>query len=207
MLLGTNDTVLQFAYGDGWNGSELTGDLVRHTAIINDTGEECKIDNNILADSEDINYSKAVNKNTYIFWTNGGTINKASMKLYSCKIYQDNMLSREFIPCYKENADGSVNKAGLYDLVTDSFYANSGTGDFTIPRDADGNQIVIDMEDIILNKDTDTQDKTNIKAYIRWNDSTENQMNNIEDTKYTLQNNTVNFNVEAVFTQYTGEEE
>lgn len=132
---------------------------------------------------------------------------KSKAKVYSIKIYDNDTLTREFIPCYKENADGSINKVGLYDLVTNSFYANRGTGDFTIPTDADGNPIVIDMKDIVLNRDTDTQNKTNIKAYIRWSDNTENQMDNIADTKYTLQNNTVNFNVEAVFTQYTETEE
>lgn len=207
MLFGTNDNKFQFAYGYGWNGDRTTADLLRHTAIINDIGEKCTLDNVVLADSSDIVNTKNINENVYIFWTPKGTSNKASMKLYSCKIYQDNDLAREFVPCYKEAVDGSVEKAGLYDFVTDSFYANRGTGDFTIPKDADGNPIVIDLANIILNKDTDTQNSTNIKAYIRWDDSIENQMDNIKDTKYTLENNTVNFNVNAVFTQYTGEEE
>ena len=48
-------------------------------------------------------------------------------KLYYTKIYDNNMLVRDFIPCYR-NSD---NEVGLYDLVNNVFYANQGTGVFT----------------------------------------------------------------------------
>ena len=48
-------------------------------------------------------------------------------KLYSCKMYYNNVLVRNFIPCYR-NSD---NEVGLYDLVNNVFYANQGTGEFT----------------------------------------------------------------------------
>ena len=47
-------------------------------------------------------------------------------KLYSCKIYGDNGIVRDFIPC-KRNSD---NKLGLYDRVEGTFYPNNGTGEF-----------------------------------------------------------------------------
>jgi hypothetical protein len=50
-----------------------------------------------------------------------------SMKVYSFKMYKENILVREFIPCYR-NSD---NEVGLYDLVNGVFYENQGTGDFT----------------------------------------------------------------------------
>lgn len=52
---------------------------------------------------------------------------KDTITVYSCKMYSDNTLIRDFIPCYR-NSD---NEIGLYDLVTDTFYTNSGTGTFT----------------------------------------------------------------------------
>ena len=46
--------------------------------------------------------------------------------LYSCKIYENNVVTHDFIPCI--NVAGV---AGLYDLVNSQFYANAGTGTFT----------------------------------------------------------------------------
>lgn len=47
-------------------------------------------------------------------------------KLYSCQLYDNGTLARDFVPC--KNASGAV---GLYDLVNAQFYANAGTGTFT----------------------------------------------------------------------------
>lgn len=47
--------------------------------------------------------------------------------LYSCKIYDNGTLIRDFIPVKKI----SDSKCGLWDKVTKAFYPNSGTGDFT----------------------------------------------------------------------------
>lgn len=47
-------------------------------------------------------------------------------KMYSCKIYDNETLVRDFVPC--KNATGAV---GLYDTVEGQFYANAGTGTFT----------------------------------------------------------------------------
>lgn len=46
-------------------------------------------------------------------------------KVYSCKIYNNGVLVRDFIPC--KNADGVV---GLWDDVNSSFYSNAGSGTF-----------------------------------------------------------------------------
>ena len=49
-------------------------------------------------------------------------------RLYSCKIYDNNTIVRDFVPCYRK-AD---NVAGLYDLVNGVFYTNAGTGSFIV---------------------------------------------------------------------------
>lgn len=56
---------------------------------------------------------------------NGGIKWLASGKLYSCQIYDNGTLVRDYVPC--RSPDGEV---GLYDLVNDAFYGNAGTGDF-----------------------------------------------------------------------------
>lgn len=46
--------------------------------------------------------------------------------LKTCKIYNAGILARDFVPCYRKS-DGEI---GLYDLVTETFYTNAGTGTF-----------------------------------------------------------------------------
>lgn len=55
-------------------------------------------------------------------WFNG---TPQSGKLYSCKIYKDDVLVRDMIPAKDE-----VGNVGLYDRVEGKFYYNSGTGVF-----------------------------------------------------------------------------
>lgn len=50
---------------------------------------------------------------------------RASMRLYSCKIYSNDVLVRDFIP-----AKNSAGVVGLYDIVGETFYINSGAGAF-----------------------------------------------------------------------------
>ena len=59
---------------------------------------------------------------------NGGTKGylPSKTRLYSLKIYDNEKLVRNFVPCYRI-IDSVI---GLYDLVEDKFYTNSGTGTF-----------------------------------------------------------------------------
>ena len=78
-------------------------------------------------------YTKATfspNLNMLLFTDNtGGNVTadtyKAKMKLYSCQIYDNGTLVRDYVPCI--NPSGEV---GLYDLVTKAFFGNSGMGVF-----------------------------------------------------------------------------
>lgn len=54
-----------------------------------------------------------------------GTYSK--IKIYSMKIYDNGVLVRDYVPCKNED-----DKVGLYDLVTETFYSNSGTGAFEV---------------------------------------------------------------------------
>ena len=63
----------------------------------------------------------------YIFSIhNGGSYTNASMKLYSCQIYDNGTLVRDFIAA--KLSDGTV---GLYDKLNGLLYINVGTGTFT----------------------------------------------------------------------------
>lgn len=63
---------------------------------------------------------------TLLACNNNGTVQwYASAKLYSCQIYDNGTLARDYVPCI--NPDSEV---GLYDMVTATFFGNSGTGAF-----------------------------------------------------------------------------
>lgn len=66
--------------------------------------------------------------NLFLFANNNsGTAQlPGTMKLYSCQIYDNGTLVRDFVPCQKP--DGTI---GLWDDVNGVFYGNSGTGTFT----------------------------------------------------------------------------
>ena len=55
-----------------------------------------------------------------------GTDSHISMKMYSCKIYDNGILVRDYTPALR--SDGI---AGLYDSVNDTFTASSGSGNFS----------------------------------------------------------------------------
>ena len=57
----------------------------------------------------------------------------SEFKLYGAQIYSNHELVRNFVPCVNE----STGKAGLYDLVSGTFFGNNATtgDDFTVPEE------------------------------------------------------------------------
>lgn len=68
------------------------------------------------------------NYSIYLFaYNRGGSVGEYGYyKLKSCKIYDNDVLVRDFIPCYRKS-DGVI---GLYDIIGETFYINAGTGTF-----------------------------------------------------------------------------
>ena len=54
-----------------------------------------------------------------------------SVRIYYFKIWDDGVLARNLIPCYRK----SDNEPGMYDTVSKTFYTNSGTGTFLVGGD------------------------------------------------------------------------
>jgi hypothetical protein len=52
--------------------------------------------------------------------------NSYDMYVYDFKIYENDILVKHYIPCYRNND----NEVGLYDIVNNVFYTNQGTGNF-----------------------------------------------------------------------------
>lgn len=70
----------------------------------------------------------------YLFANNeAGTAAKhGTFKLFSCCVYDNGTLVRDFVPCYRK----VDNVAGLYDLVNNVFYTNAGSGVFAVGADS-----------------------------------------------------------------------
>lgn len=126
-----------------------------------------------------------------------------STKIYGYKIYMDNIIIRELVPCYRIS-DGVK---GMYDMVTDQFLVNSGTGEFA--------DTSTDIEECVIDPtSTDYTDKiANATGYIRWNDgdgteeSPEDELNNTEDTAFIedVSNTDVKYKASIIFEQYIEE--
>ena len=73
-------------------------------------------------------YGVITNQNFIIFGNNieGEASIILNGKIYFCKIYKENLLVFDGIPVKRK----SDNVLGMYDLVTNTFFTNAGTGDF-----------------------------------------------------------------------------
>ena len=73
--------------------------------------------------------------NIYLFAENhnsaGTNLSKGTSRFYYSKLYQNDVLVRDYIPCYRKS-DGEI---GVYDFVTNTFFPNAGTGTFVKGND------------------------------------------------------------------------
>ena len=65
------------------------------------------------------------------YYSNATTMASSAIRLYHLKLWENNIMVRDFIPCYR-NSDGEI---GLYDSINDIFYTNQGTGVFIKGKD------------------------------------------------------------------------
>lgn len=123
VLWQMSETSVRSDYGSGQMQLPVTSTLKRIT--IDKNKDTCYFDDAIFENTE----AEFTCANDLLLFTvsTGGTVDtrKLSAKLYSCKIYDNGLLVRDFVPC-KNDQD----QVGLYDLVNEQFYANAGTGAF-----------------------------------------------------------------------------
>ena len=107
------------AYTQTWKVSQTT-------RRIYDKNKETSTIDGVSKSYTNVTFQVPVNLALLANNQNGNITWFASAKLYSCQIYDNGTLVRDFVPCI--NASGEV---GLYDLVGKQFYGNAGTGTFT----------------------------------------------------------------------------
>ena len=116
-----------------WNGANnettvwatLNNVTLKHKFIFNNIG--LKVDNTLYAKQGTL---VACTRNflffTYVNRTTGNVNLPSKYKLYNGQIYENDVLVRDLVPCYRKSDE----EIGLYDLVNDAFYTNAGTGTF-----------------------------------------------------------------------------
>jgi len=113
----------QFAYGGQWNGETQAGDLNRHIGYLNYNGQ-CLLDDVVLATSSDITTS--LNSGITIKLLDYGLqTERPFIKIYSCKIWDGDILIRDFIPI--KTKTGIV---CLYDKITKKKFLSKENGNF-----------------------------------------------------------------------------
>ena len=107
-----------------------------------------KEDGIVVADHPAATFSS--NYNLYIFCGNSaGTLEHyARMRLYSCKIYDDGVLVRDYVPV-KRNRDSLI---GLYDLVNKTFNASSTATSFIAGTDINNDHADSESKILTLNQ-------------------------------------------------------
>lgn len=123
-IFARKDGYIEPGFYNIYDSKTLLSDLDKHTIVIKN-GEAC-LDNNM---SVSLGKGTFEQKNTaYLFHFNSEITDYLPMKgrIYSAKIWDGEEIVRDLVPCYR-NYD---NTAGMYDMVENIFYTNSGTGTF-----------------------------------------------------------------------------
>ena len=122
-----NGTTGNFSFRWKSNSGSITGDCNRHVIELSNT--YCKLDNSTWATYTDTKISDTA---TLLLFarrkdnSGEGIQSYSNVKIYACKIYNEETLVRNFIPVQRIN-DGVL---GLYDIVSQTFFTNAGTGTF-----------------------------------------------------------------------------
>lgn len=112
--------------GNRYTDTDINVDLRNDVHLLDVKVREANVDGFSLTNSANLNYNSSAIP-IYLFTLNdSGSINRYSkVKMYSFKIYEGDVLQRDYIPV--------LDKMGvpcLYDKVEDKFYYNNGSGEF-----------------------------------------------------------------------------
>ena len=96
----------------------------KREVLFNDNNHNVYVDGNLVGTLETFTPGT---KTMWLFAANSESTSHwySASRIYECQIYENGTLIRDYIPCLNPS-----NEAGLYDLVTKSFFGNAGTGQF-----------------------------------------------------------------------------
>lgn len=122
-LYVSNENLLSYSLNQGYTTTNFTPAINRFYNV-DFSKDGIIVDGNRIADVVSGAYSASAQK-FYLFWA-GIDGKNLKGKIKRAKIYDNGVLLRDYVPCYRK----SDNVVGLYDRVNDVFYANNGTGTF-----------------------------------------------------------------------------
>lgn len=156
--------------------------IIDNPVVLKVTPEYCYVNNEIKYTFTDTRtpYDGSIKAVLFAQRNNTTIQNKWSGKIYYFKIWTNDELVRHFIPCFR-NSDNAV---GLYDLVTNTFYTNQGTGSFTY------GEIVVDTinEDYLKDTNVRMAEKIGVINSVAILDSNNNLQYIAEDTQSIKEN-------------------
>lgn len=115
------------------NDVYYTSSILNERKTVTLSKEQGVVDDNVFYE----NFNVGTTRSEYTFHLFAAKISWSTQldfmkcKLYSFKVWEDNVLIMDFVPCYRK----SDNVAGMYDTVNDIFYTNSGTGNFQVSNE------------------------------------------------------------------------
>ena len=115
--------------GSGLSTRLIASDTSRHFVVVTNTSDSqnIQVDGATYTSSYAITNTKTVSLALFARkQTSGSANNYVSMKLWSAKLYSSGNLVKDLVPAMRD----SDSVVGMYDLVSDTFLTNAGTGTF-----------------------------------------------------------------------------
>ena len=112
-------------FGAFYGTQSVNGPSVNKTQHVFSLGPDGFVADKITTPVQAISFGINYPITLFAFSDGVNGINETAQRIYTCKLSQGDSVLREFLPCENPNGD-----PGLYDFVSDQFYANSGTGAF-----------------------------------------------------------------------------
>lgn len=159
---GWNNSNIAFAYGSMINQLKNVGINEKATIKLN-ANKELYINEGKVNISTSVFGTNALNLYLFTRNTNTQITETDCVKIYSCKIWQNNTLVRDFVPMISTE-DGHVGEASLFDTVTNKYFYNKGTGKFITNLDESTTNINFTNKGVVYTDYLiEGKDKTKIK--------------------------------------------
>lgn len=130
-LSGDSTSYFQTAFGAGWQNTTLLADTQRHKFVYHfENG------NLVVKDSNTTILTKA--KGSFserpILVAGTSQASRSPCRTYESKMTKSGVVIQDLIPCYRKADD----TPGMYDIVSNTFFTNAGTGEFLVGPDVIG---------------------------------------------------------------------